>query len=190
MPRFFKTMTATDHASSPGKLNLRLTGFTGHAHLPVDEVVRAIDVLPSFHLEGLREIAYLTEAESRVALMYSAPHVFTRCKGVFVQRERRIKIYGVEHCPLFYQVLYHEIGHYVYYLVISSKIKKQWVTQMHAHSACMTAYASTSASEDFAETYASYILESEGLQAIPEKYAFMHDLVFSGTPETLKEKNR
>lgn len=47
MHRFIKTLTQTDRASSRGKLNLRLTEFTGLAHLPVDDVVRATDVLPS-----------------------------------------------------------------------------------------------------------------------------------------------
>jgi hypothetical protein len=42
--------------------------------------------------------------------------------------------------------------------------------------------------EDFAETYAYYLLRPEYLEAgLPEKHAFMRDSVFSGNADTLKE---
>jgi len=187
---FNKTRTINELASSRGKLHLRLTGFSQQCYLPIEEVVRAIDVLPDFHLEGLREISYLTEIESAEVLACLPNHRLSDRKAAFVQNERKIVIYGFDSRSLFYQVLYHEIGHYVYYLIISSTLKKHWVTQTYPDSVCVTPYAATSASEDFAETYACYIREPEKLKAIPEKYSFMHHLVFSGDPITLKERNK
>lgn len=186
---FNKTLTAGDSTASRGKLHLRLTGFSQQNHLTLDEVVYAIDALPSFHLEGLNEISYLTEAEAEEALADLPNREFVHRKAAFIQRERRVVIYGVAERALFYQVLYHEIGHYVYFLIISSALKKHWVTQTYPNSLCVTPYGSTSASEDFAETYACYIRDPERLKLIPEKYSFMHHLVFSGQPITLKEKN-
>ncbi len=184
---FNKTRTANEPQSVTGKLNLRLSGFSQQNFLSIDEVVRVIDVLPSFHLQGLREICYLTPAEAAHALA-DEPGEGVERKAAFVQRERRILIYGIENPALFYHVLYHEIGHYVYYLIISSTLKQQWVTQTYPRSACVTVYGTTSASEDFAETYACYMRDPERLKAIPEKYSFMHHLVFSGQPITLKER--
>ncbi len=184
---FKKNRTATDPLSSQGKLNLRLSGFSQQNHLSLDEVVRAVDRLPSFHLEGLREICYLTPAEAAEELA-DLPGEHTDRKAEFVQRERRILMYGFESRALFYHVLYHEIGHYVYFLVISSALKQQWVTQTYPKSVCVTPYGTFSASEDFAETYACYVRDPEKLKAIPEKYSFMHHLVFSGQPVTLKER--
>lgn len=190
MDIFNKTLTAADQVSPRGKLNLRLTGFSQQPYLSVAEVVQAIDVLPSFHLEGLSEISYLTEAEAEIELMHLPPRESRHCKAVFIQRQRRIVIYGFESRELFYQVLYHEIGHFVYFLIINSQLKMQWVTHTYPDSICVTAYGTASASEDFAETYACYIRDPERLKTIPEKYSFMHHLVFSGAPITLKERNK
>jgi hypothetical protein len=49
--------------------------------------------------------------------------------------------------------------------------------------------AAQSASEDFAETYAFYLGRPGVLERdLPEKHAFMRDCVFSGVPDTLKER--
>ena len=53
----------------------------------------------------------------------------------------------------------------------------------------MTAYGTLNASEDFAETYACYVRDEDALKNLPDKLAFMRDFVFSGKPETMKEKN-
>jgi hypothetical protein len=46
-----------------------------------------------------------------------------------------------------------------------------------------------SPSEDFAETYAFYLRRPGVLERdFPEKHAFMRDCVFSGRPDTLKER--
>src|SRR5258708_38868391 len=61
MRRFIKNRTSAGDAAGGDKLNLRLSGFSRQALVPVDDIVRAIDRLPGFHLEGLREIVYLPE---------------------------------------------------------------------------------------------------------------------------------
>jgi hypothetical protein len=90
---------------------------------------------------------------------------------------------------LFHHVLYHEIGHFVFYFAIGSNIKKLWVTEIFPHSNCVTAYAEQSASEDFAETYAAYLRDPAALKDLPQKEVFMRECVFSGRPETMKEKD-
>ena len=72
-----------------------------------------------------------------------------------------------------------------------SAVKKCWVTDLFPGSPCVTAYASANPWEDFAETYAYYVLHPHLLEMqFPEKHAFMRDCVFSGSPVTLKERER
>ena len=190
MRLFIKNRSSAGEAAGGGKLNLLLSGFSGQDLVPVDDIVGAIDVLPDFHLEGLREIVYLPEA---------APAASTFCpllpraepKGEFVQRERRIFVYGFDSAAMFFQMLHHEIGHFVFFLIIGSRVKKRWVTEISPDSPCVTAYASVNPWEDFAETYAHYVDRPHILETdFPEKHAFMRDCVFSGSLETLKERDR
>lgn len=189
MHQFNKSRQLSDPVIPRGKLNLRLTGFSQQNFISIEQVVLAIDRLPSFHLEGLREIAYLTKEQAATILLpFAQPHLNDQ-KAAFIQRQRKIEIYGFDQYALFQHALYHEIGHYVYFLVISSALKQYWVTQIYPDSHCLTSYEASGPIEGFAETYANYVLTPEKLRLIPAKYAFMHHLVFSGASITLKEKN-
>jgi len=190
MRLFIKNRTAAEEAAGRGELNLLLSGFSRQDIVPVDDILRAIDLLPGFHLEGLREIVYLPEHAPASALFCP---VLPRGepKGEFVQRERRIFVYGFDSAAMFFRMLHHEIGHFVFFLVIGSAVKKCWVTEVFPGSPCVTAYASVNPWEDFAETYAHYVLHPRLLETeFPEKHAFMRERVFSGSPETLKERDR
>lgn len=173
---------------TPGKLNLRISGFSQQRIVPIAQIVQAVDALPSFHIEGLREIAYTPEALPASPHEVYAARPWGIRKGEFRQKERKIFFYDFDGPGLFHQILYHEIGHFVFFLVIGSQVKKHWVTQIFPRSECITAYAARNASEDFAETYACYVRDPESLKKLPAKYAFMRDSVFSGMPGTLKER--
>jgi hypothetical protein len=170
------------------RVRLALRGFTAQSSVSADAVANAIEWLPGFHLEGLREIVYSTQD----ALHYPslAPPSAAAGWAEYVQAERSVFLYRSDDTELFWHVLYHEIGHHVYFLVISSRVKKRWVTAIWPRSECATPYGSTSAAEDFAECYALYAQHTRSLEAFPAKLEFMRDEVFSGKPETLKEKRR
>ena len=76
------------------------------------------------------------------------------------------------------RILYHEIGHYVYYTIINSQLKKQWVTDTHRVKRYVSKYASVNASEDFAESYAEYLINPANLRRIAQKYEFIHTAIF------------
>jgi hypothetical protein len=42
---------------------------------------------------------------------------------------------------MFFHMLYHKIGHFVFYLVIGSRVKKRWVARIYPGSSCVTRYA-------------------------------------------------
>jgi len=179
---FTKTPAPSSVTGAPGKLNLRISGFSQQDIVSIPQIVKALDVLPDFHLEGLREILY--SPESLATDFYSARPWGSR-KGEFKQRERRIFFYDFDTPSLFYQILYHEIGHFVFFLIVNSKLKKRWVTEIFPRSECISSYGALNASEDFAETYACYVRDPDSLKCLLGKYAFMLD-VFSGKPQTLK----
>lgn len=186
---FTKSRKPGEESIGAGGLSLLLSGFWRQDVVPIDAIVHSIDLVPSFHLEGLREIVYLPEY-AQAAAAYSHRGMFcSEPKGEFVQRDRRIFVYTFDHPAMFFHMLYHEIGHFVFYLVLGSRVKKRWVTQIYPGSSCVTRYAARSASEDFAETYAFYLRRPGVVERdLPEKHAFMRDCVFSGVPDTLKER--
>lgn len=175
--------------STPGSLNLRVSGFARQQVVTVAQVVQAIDVLPGFHLEGLNKIVYAPEFflfDPYEAYYLGAWGVR---RGEFNQRERAVYVGEFQTRAQLHNILFHEIGHFVFFLIISSTVKKQWVTEVSRSADCITAYASRNTSEDFAETYSAFVQDPESLKnLIPAKYEFMRDLVFSGHPSTLKER--
>ena len=191
MYRFIKKRNSPAAATGWEKLNLLLSGFSGQSIVSVDDIVRAIDHLPSFHLEGLREIVYLADFAPAASVVPCTGFGRSEPMGEFVQRERRIFVYRLNHPDVFFHMLHHEIGHFVFFLVISSRVKKRWVTEIFPRSRCVTAYAAVSPWEDFAETYAYYVLNRPVLGSeLPRKLAFMRDEVFSGRPDSLKQADR
>jgi len=191
MRQFSKTRTSADESAAIGRLNLRLAGFSRQDVVAVDDIVRAVDLVPAFHLEGLREIVYLPEAAPGPSPYPEYDFGCSRPRGEFLQEERRIYVYDFDGPEMFFHMLLHEIGHYVFFLVIGSRVKKHWVVHLYPGSSCITPYAETSAIEDFAESYAYYVLDPDALaREYAVKHAFMRDYVFSGDPDTLKERVR
>lgn len=189
MPRqFSKTRHAADIGLETPRLRLLITGFEAQSVVTTQEIVEAIDRLPAFHLEHLREISYEPWPESSLQLMGGPAGGGSIHHGEYVQRSRKIVLYHFHDRALFHQMLFHEIGHHVFFLILNSRIKKRWVTVLHRAAPCITPYAASSPSEDFAESYAALVLDPEALQRIPEKYDYMRDAVFSGLPATLKEQ--
>jgi hypothetical protein len=160
-------------------LNLRLSNFSRQQVMATADIVAALDLLPARHLAGLREIIH-------------APHLhspaFNARKAEYLQRQRSIIVYDMYSRAMFPHILYHEIGHHVFYLRLDSVVKKHWVTQLFPWSDCVTPYGARSASEDFAESYACYLLDPATLETIPDKYQFMRDHVFGATGAAFREK--
>lgn len=186
--QFSKSRQVADTGRETRELRLLVTGFGAQDLVDTKEIVRAIDQLPAFHLEQLREISYEPLPEAFLALPGTNDGLSMYHNGEYVQRQRKIVIYLFDSRALFYQMLFHEIGHHVFFLILNSKVKKRWVTQLHRAAPCITPYAAHSAAEDFAESYAAFVLNPAELKLIPEKYNYMRDEVFSGLPGTLKER--
>lgn len=176
-----KTPTATDRLHKTDTLKLLLSGFTNQTTVKQKQIVCLIDALPNFHLIGLREIIYDPSRSYQIMDFYNErKSINKKINGQYRQAERRIVIFEFNSLRNLMEILYHEIGHYVYFNVINSSVKKTWVTEIYRESGNISKYACTNASEGFAETYATFLLEPQKLRTIHLKYAYMRDKVFGG----------
>jgi hypothetical protein len=162
---------------SGATLHLRIAGFAG-AGISPEEVLAALEPVPDLHLAGLLRIEFAPEQ----ARFFPSSLV-----AAYLQRERCICFYRLPPWPMFRHVLHHEIGHHVFALIISSKVKTQWTQRAFRRSAPGSAYGASSPAEDFAECYARHLRFDPVDAAFAAKEAFMRELVFSGAPWTLKE---
>lgn len=161
-------------------VRVRVVGFAHQAISPGD-VVAAIRRVPNFHLAGLNEIV-LDQSEASFHKL--------GVQAYYCQADRRICFLHLPKPSLFRHVLYHEIGHHVFALVLSSKVKTLWVNRIALQMPSVSAYGATNPQEDFAEAYAMYLApECEKNAAAMLKLSFLRELVFSGDPWTLKEKD-
>lgn len=170
------------------KLRLLLSGFTQQNIITVEKVLDAINILPDTHVAGLNKIEYDPKRVNYIQAFFSkvlrkAPKC---CKGVFMQQKRKVVIYEFDTREQFYHILYHEIGHFVYLLVIDTKLKKHWVNTLHQTKPFVTSLSKRNACEDFAECYAYYITKRETLIQSKQKYDFLHEQVFGNTPDNNK----
>jgi hypothetical protein len=161
-------------------VRVRVAGFAHQAVSPGD-VVAAIRRVPNFHLAGLNEIVFDQD---------EAGYHKAGVRAYYCQAKRRICFLRLPEVTLFRHVLHHEIGHHVFALVISSKVKTLWVNRIALQTPSVSAYGATNAQEDFAEAYAMYLTPTVEINtAAKAKLSFLRQLVFSGDPWTLKEKN-
>lgn len=172
-----------------GRVQLLLSGFGQQDIVSIDAIIDAVKQVPARHLVGLKKINYDPSRLHQMLYYYLniAPNL--RSLGEFVQESRKINIYQFRDQQQFFRTLYHEIGHYVYFFIIDSILKKKWATQLHRSEDFVSDYAQKNAAEDFAECYSFYITQREKLSRLKKKYHFFRTDVFE-KKEKETEKNR
>lgn len=129
--------------------------------------------LPSHHLKGLQTILYKPIFEMR-----ALTDVDPSCKGGYYPEYRAIIIHDLVNPDLGGHIVCHEIGHYVFHVIIGSYVRKQWTTTLGGRPPFTTEYSQRGPVEDFAENYALAALNSPKLKLNPGKNRFMQTQVF------------
>ena len=168
----------SEEATFDSRVELWLAGFGEQSIVSTDDIVAAVDRVPNHQLEGLRGIIYDPDRVTQELTPLPEPWRFS-VKGAFFQSERCVVVYDFASRERFEHILFHEIGHYVFQYILDSFTRKRWVTELYPASRHISAVASRNANEDFAESYATFLLEPERLLQIPKKHAFMRGDVFS-----------
>ena len=172
-----------NHRPGPGRINLLISGFYRQSLVSTDDVIEAIEAIPSNHIKGLQVVKYDPAREVQ-QLMAQAdgvsmePHVM----GAYYYASdlAGIVIYEFHNKLMFYHMLYHEIGHYVYLRVLTQPLRDEWLYRVrpHANQRFVSRYAATSAAEDFAECYAYFCVFPQTLWKIFPKMRFIAEKVF------------
>jgi hypothetical protein len=187
MFEYKKNKTLSDHNKPKAKLNLKITDFGKQEIIPIPELTDRIQHIPSFHLENLDEILYDPQRFTPKIISDSLEENHGNAQGVYIQSHRMIVIYYIESKRQLSHVLFHELGHHVYFRVISQALKIKWVKDICRNDRFITKYASRNAAEDFAESYVAYLNEPEKLKTIPLKYHFMRKHVFQDVDSIMSD---
>lgn len=180
MKIFNKQKTLIDWGRPDARIHLRLVNFDMQSVVSVERILQELNKIPSYHLGGLKEIRYDPSRESQTWVDNSLTmNPGIQPIGMYLQGFRTIAVYNFNSEKQLFTVLFHELGHYVYYTILDSTVKKKWVTDIHPEKKYVSRYASRNASEDFAESYAEFLLNPENLQTIPNKYNFIRNEVFN-----------
>lgn len=174
-----RTIYDRDDRNRPS-LNLLVSGFSRQSRVGIEDISAVVDALPASHLTGLDEIIYDPDWETSTALALQNSHCPRRSKAVYLRGKRRVLVFRFDDLEQLRHILCHEIGHHVFDRVLASKLRKEWVTVINPRSRYVTRYAMRNALEDFAESYAVFVLDPKAMLAHRKKYKFIRDRVFAG----------
>lgn len=183
MHKYIKNKTVADQLRSRTQaekieLNLKITDFAKQSMVPIEHIVAQINRVPQFHLNKLTEIVYDPERFTPKILSDNPYDQSNAAKGVYIQSHRMIALFDFTDREELLHIIFHELGHHVYFIVIKQKLKMQWLYDICKNDKHVSEYASRNAAEDFAESYAAFLLQPEKLKKIPLKYNFMLNHIF------------
>lgn len=141
-------------------------------------VAQALSVLPAHLLEGLKSIHYepipLLPGITRWIRMPGRKNLL----GRYDPKSCTIHLHAADSRSSLFYALFHELGHFVYFRVISPAEKKRWVTRVYQAEAPVSQYGGRNAAEDFAEAFALVLSDPELLGGRPLKARFLRETVF------------
>lgn len=161
------------------RVNVLVKGFKQHPWMPPEAVATALDILPREHLSGLQVVQWDPRREVQQTLSAINGHAIDpSVRAHYVLNLKGIVLYHIANPRDFHQLLYHEIGHFVFYAHLTGELRHYWVGQVAPGEEPVTAYARTNASEAFAEAYQTYVLAPHRLQAHFGTWDFFRLYVF------------
>lgn len=171
-----------NHRPGPRRLNLLLSGFYKQNIISTETLVEALDALPEDHIRGLQVIKYdpqriIQRTIAQSGITRFEPHLM----GAYYHASdlAGIVLYEFDSEAMFYHMLYHEIGHYVFLRVIDQTLRDQWFYRVRAaEKRFVSQYASTNAAEDFAECYAYFCVYPQVLWKIQPKMRYIAEQIF------------
>lgn len=185
MRQFKKEKVQSVNSKQIKDIRLELNNFSAQDIITIDEILSIINALPDAHIAGIKNIRYDPARTTFLPSFFR--RLFTKApnyvKGVFIQNKREIVIYEFSSKPMCVHILLHEIGHFVFTLVLASHLKKEWVTTIHRKAPYVSDLAKQNANEDFAECYSMYLQQPDKLKMNDKKFTFMREHVFNHEQE-------
>jgi hypothetical protein len=155
------------------RVELLVSGFGLQKVVEVDDVINRILTLPTEHFDKIKVIKY--DPKRQVSFLIRHQRV-GRQLGEYLGSFNSIVVYDFKSREECFHVLMHEIGHHVYFRVLSSQQKKFWVTELYRAEPGVTELGKKNACEDFAEAYALFLNNPESIRDKPLKNGFIAKL--------------
>lgn len=171
-----------DQLSNPGaqidhNIHVSLWGFKTCLWASPEIVAEVLELLPKHLLTGLMHIHYQSVPLVPGPTSWVTAPREVRLSGIYSREDRTILVQGISSRPNLFHVLFHELGHHVYFSVLDSVEKKNWVVSIWGCEDAVSSYGKRNAAEDFAELFALYLLGTSTLIDRPKKARFMRDIV-------------
>lgn len=149
-----------------------IRGFKEQNLIDLNALTELIRSLPAAHLEQLQEIMYLPKGRYIYPALNSPPSV----KGEYDQETLSVYIFSCRSREELIHVLFHEIGHHVYYKYLTFSQRQLWGKAFLGERAPITRYAGKNAVEDFAESYAIFVQGNKAFCAQPVRKHLLTDI--------------
>jgi hypothetical protein len=162
-------------------VNIQLWGFKNCSMVTAEGVAQALSLLPVHLLEGLKNINYEPIPLVPGITRWIKVPGRTGLLGHYDRKSSSILLYARESRRELFRTLFHELGHFAYFRIISSAEKKQWVTKLYKAEAPVTRYGARNAAEDFAEAFSLYLMEPDSMRSSPNKLNYLRNVVFRGS---------
>jgi len=160
-------------------VNILITNFHQQEAVMMDDIVESLRKIPNNHLEGLKEILFDPKRLLQKNFFGFVPRKRRAVIGEYSKSLRSIIVYSFGDSVQFFHTLFHEMGHYVYFHRLDSKVRKQWVTEIFNKETTVSSYAKLNAAEGFAECYSLYVNNRKKFSALhKQEYHFFQELVF------------
>ncbi len=159
-------------------VRLSLRGFSQQNLVDVQDVAKMLNQLPAKHLSGLDSVTIFPNSNKTVKAAYRVKKTSLWWEK-YIETNHRIEIYGVSTEDIFYWSMFHELGHFVMDMKLRSSDKKHWVVECHHQKGAVSEYAKRNAQEDFAETYACFLMDPQRLlMSDSKRFSYMKSIVF------------
>lgn len=164
---FVKSSGPSQAHETSRPIRVALIGFYLQKKISANQIIRALALLPDEHLVDLLCVKYDPWRNPKPA-------------GCYYPSQKGIVVFQFRNEWDFYQLLYHEIAHHVFYNYLTIDERYVWVNEISRFEGHVSSYALKNTHEDFAETYAQYVCSPMRLLEMPGKFRFMNEVVFSG----------
>ena len=165
---------------STNAINIQLWGFKNCPVVNAGGVAEALSLLPAHLLEGLKNVYFESVPLVPGITGWVRLPGRTNLLGRYDKKTSSILLHACQARRELFQALFHELGHFAYFRIISSVEKKRWVTEIYKREAPVSRYGGRNAAEDFAEAFSLYLIEPEAMQKWPIKNGFIRDVVVRG----------
>lgn len=158
-----------------GNIHVSLWGFRQCPWASPESVAQVLEMLPKHLLSGLAHIRYLSRALVPSTTTWVSAPGNVSLSGVYSQEDRTILIQAVHSRTKLFHVLFHELGHHIYFALLDSVEKKHWVVDIWGSEDPVSEYGKRNAAEDFAELFALYLQGTSLLIDRPIKTRFLRE---------------